>query len=407
VIEIALGVVLFTGIVMCLVLLILLARSWLVPASGVEIRVNEARVFRASVGRKLLGVLEEAGLYLPSACGGKGTCGQCKVRVLKGSGAALPTERLRLTRREVAQGTRLACQFTIHDNLDIRVPDEVFGVQRWTCRVRSSRCVGTLMKELVLELPEGKSLDFQAGADMQVMCPPYHAKFSNFAIDPEVRDEWDRLDLWRYAVGTSEPITRAYSLANYPDEKGIATLIVRLAIPPPNAPASALPGVVSSYLFKVRPGDKVTVSGPFGHFFATESANEMIYVGGGAGMAPLRSQIFDQLKRLHSNRKISFWYGARSRRELFYVEDFDRLQAEYQNFRWCVALSEPRPEDDWHGNVGFIHQVLYDRYLAAHPSPEDCEYYLCGPPVMIRAVQTMLDKLDVEPESIRFDDFGG
>lgn len=406
-IEIALGVVLFTGIVMCLVLLILLARSWLVPASGVEIRVNEARVFRASVGRKLLGVLEEAGLYLPSACGGKGTCGQCKVRVLKGSGAALPTERLRLTRREVAQGTRLACQFTIHDNLDIRVPDEVFGVQRWTCRVRSSRCVGTLMKELVLELPEGKSLDFQAGADMQVMCPPYHAKFSNFAIDPEVRDEWDRLDLWRYAVGTSEPITRAYSLANYPDEKGIATLIVRLAIPPPNAPASALPGVVSSYLFKVRPGDKVTVSGPFGHFFATESANEMIYVGGGAGMAPLRSQIFDQLKRLHSNRKISFWYGARSRRELFYVEDFDRLQAEYQNFRWCVALSEPRPEDDWHGNVGFIHQVLYDRYLAAHPSPEDCEYYLCGPPVMIRAVQTMLDKLDVEPESIRFDDFGG
>ena len=406
-IEIALGVVLFTGIVMCLVLLILLARSWLVPASGVEIRVNKARVFRASVGRKLLGVLEEAGLYLPSACGGKGTCGQCKVRVLKGSGAALPTERLRLTRREVAQGTRLACQFTIHDNLDIRVPDEVFGVQRWTCRVRSSRCVGTLMKELVLELPEGKSLDFQAGADMQVTCPPYHAKFSDFAIDPEVRDEWDRLDLWRYAVGTSEPITRAYSLANYPDEKDIATLIVRLAIPPPNAPASALPGVVSSYLFKVRPGDKVTVSGPFGHFFATESANEMIYVGGGAGMAPLRSQIFDQLKRLHSNRKISFWYGARSRRELFYVEDFDRLQAEYQNFRWCVALSEPRPEDDWQGDVGFIHQVLYDRYLAAHPSPEDCEYYLCGPPVMIRAVQTLLDKLGVEPESIRFDDFGG
>lgn len=406
-IEIALGVVLFTGIVMCLVLLILLARSWLVPANGVEIRVNKARIFQASVGRKLLAVLEEAGLYLPSACGGKGTCGQCKVKVLKGSGAVLPTERLRLTRREVAQGMHLACQFTIRDNLDIRVPDEVFGVRRWRCRVRSSRCVGTLMKELVLELPEGKSLDFRAGADVQITCPPYRARFSDFDIDPEVRDEWDRLDLWRFEVGTYEPITRAYSLANYPDEKGIATLIVRLAIPPPDAPASAPSGVVSSYLFKVRPGDEVTVSGPFGHFFATETDNEMIYVGGGAGMAPLRSQIFDQLKCLRTTRKISFWYGARNRRELFYVEDFDRLQAKHQNFRWIVALSEPRPEDDWQGEIGFIHQVLYDRYLANHPSPEDCEYYLCGPPAMISAVRTLLDELGVEPESIRFDDFGG
>lgn len=404
--EIFLGVVFFTGIVMTLVLAILIARSKLIPSGGVTVRVNGKRSFRTPVGGKLLGVLEHEDIRLSSACGGKGTCGQCKVQVLAGRSAVLPAESSVLNVGEIAAGKRLACQLTVHDDLDIQVPDEVFGVGHWCCRLQSSRCVGTLMKELILELPPGESIDFRAGAFIQVTSPEFDVRYRDFDIAPEYRSEWDRLGLWALAAKSTKTKTRAYSLANYVDEKGIAMLVVRLAIPPLEAFDAIPPGSVSSYLFSLVPGDEVEVSGPYGQFFATENDSEMIFVGGGAGMAPMRSHIFDQLKRLDSGRKISFWYGARHRRELFYVEDFDRLQQEHDNFSWHVALSEPLPEDQWQGDIGFIHQVLHDHYLADHPNPEDCEYYLCGPPVMIEAVTLLLDSLGVGPENIRYDDFG-
>ncbi|MCG4455974.1 NADH:ubiquinone reductase (Na(+)-transporting) subunit F [Pseudomonas sp. MMS21-TM103] len=405
--EFVLGVAFFTGIAMTLVLAILLARSRLIPSGGVMVRINDKRSVQVPVGVKLLAALDSAGLHLPSACGGRGTCGQCKIRVVKGRSAATPVESSLLSRREISSGTRLACQLAIHGDLAIWVADEVYGVQRWRCRVRSSRCVGTLMKELTLELPPGESIDFRAGAFIQVTCPPFHIDFSDFEIDPHIHDEWDRLGLWALEVDCQEPQTRAYSLANHPQEKGIAMLIVRLAIPPAGAPPSVPPGCVSSYLFSLMPGDEVEIAGPFGHFFAPETQCEMIFVGGGAGMAPMRAHIFDQLKRLRSKRRISFWYGARNSRELFYDEDFAGLQQEHDNFEWYVALSEPGPGCNWQGDVGFIHQVLHDRYLADHPNPEECEYYLCGPPVMIKAMRSLLDELGVDPENIRYDDFGG
>lgn len=406
-IEVLASVLLFTAIVMCLVFVVLLARTFLLPGGEVEITINEKRTIRAPREEKLLGALHADGILVPSACGGKGTCAQCKVAVLSGAGPPLPVETARLARRELAEGVRLACQVAIRDDLDVRVPEEIFGVRQLTCRVRSSRCVATLIKEIVLELPEGELLDFRAGAYVQVTSPPYRARFSDFAIDPEVRDEWDRLDLWRYEAGCDRSTTRAYSLANPPAESDRIVLDVRIATPPPGAPQGTPPGIVSSYLFSLRPGDEVAVSGAYGHFFASEGEREMVFVGGGAGMAPMRSLILDQLERLHSRRTITFWYGARSRRELFYAELFDALAAEHPNFRWCVALSEPRPEDAWGGETGFIHEVLYAKYLEGHPAPEDCEYYLCGPPLMIRAVRSLLDGLGVEPEAVHFDDFGG
>jgi Na+-transporting NADH:ubiquinone oxidoreductase subunit F len=263
-----------------------------------------------------------------------------------------------------------------------------------------------LIKELVLELPPGETIDFRAGSYVQIACPPYSTSFVDFDIEAGFRDEWDRLDLWRCRAGTATAATRAYSLANYPAENSVITLVIRIAIPPPGAPDTVPPGVVSSYLFSLKPGDKVSVSGPFGGFFAMDTENEMVFVGGGAGMAPMRSHIFDQLKHLQSKREITFWYGARSRRELFYEHDFDRLRETCENFHWTVALSEPRPEDEWRGETGFIHDVLYEKYLKDHTAPEDCEYYLCGPPMMIKAVRNMLDNIGVDPDNIFFDDFG-
>ena len=406
-IEIALGVALFTAIVMCLALVILLARAKLMAAGEITVTVNGERTFEAPAGEKLLGVLTDAGIPLPSACGGVGTCGLCRVTVLEGGGAILPVEAERISRQEAAAGDRLACQVTMYEDLNIRVPDEIFGAKLWHCTVRSNKSVATLIKELVLELPAGEVMDFRAGAFVELHCPPYRASFADFDIDPKFRDVWDAQDLWRYEAGTTKPEKRAYSMANYPDEKGVIILDVRVAIPPPGAPESAPPGVVSSYIFGLKPGDAVSVAGPYGHFFARETEAEMVFIGGGAGMAPMRAHILDQLKRRRSTRKITFWYGARSRRELFYVEDFDRLQAEHDNFRWVAALSEPRPEDDWEGPTGFIHEVVYERHLKDHPEPEACEYYLCGPPIMLKAVMGMLDSLGVEPDSILFDDFGG
>jgi len=405
-IEAALAIALFTGIVSCLVLLILAARRQLVPAGSVCIRVNARRTVSGARGQRLLDALAAAAIPLPGACGGKGTCGQCRITVEGEPPPVLPTEASKLSRQEIASGERLACQLTLRRDLEIRIPDEIFGVRRLACRVRSSRCVGTLIKEIVADLPEDEQLRFRAGSFVQVTAPPFHARFRDFPLDPEVRDEWDRLDLWRYEVSSAEPATRAYSLANHPGEDRVIMLVIRLATPPPGAPESAPPGVVSSYLFNLEVGASLDVAGPYGHFFASEGEREMVFVGGGVGMAPLRSHIFDQLLRLRARRPISFWYGARNLRELFYAGEFERLQSLHSNFRWVVALSEPRAEDAWTGEVGFVHEVLHRRYLADHPDPGECEYYLCGPPLMIRATRALLERLGVPGENVRFDDFG-
>jgi Na+-transporting NADH:ubiquinone oxidoreductase subunit F len=405
-IEIVLGVVLFTAIVLALVGVILLARSKLVAQGRVPIVVNEQRTVEAPVGGKLLGALADAELYVSSACGGGGTCGQCKVKVLEGGGSLLPTEAAHVTKREARAGTRLACQVSVKQAMKVEVAREVFGVRKWLCKVRSNRSVATFIKELVLELPQGETLDFRAGGYIVIECPPHRLSFTDFDIAPEYRPDWDRFNLWRYGSETKQPVSRAYSMANFPLERDVVMLNVRIATPPPRAEDSVPPGVMSSYIFSLKPGDSVTVSGPFGEFFARETDAEMVFVGGGAGMAPMRSHIFDQMVRLKSQRKITFWYGARSKREIFYQADFDRLQREHANFRWHVALSEPQPEDDWSGSTGFIHQVLHDEYLCGHPAPETCEYYLCGPPLMTNAVIGMLEDLGVERDNILLDDFG-
>ncbi len=405
--EIALGVFVFTAIVLSLVGVILGARRKLVAQGEVDIVINEQRTVHAAVGNKLLGALADAELYVSSACGGGGTCGQCRVRILEGGGSLLPTEATHITKREARQGARLACQVTVKQPMKVEVPREVFGVRKWRCKVRSNHNVATFIKEFVLDLPKGETLDFRAGGYIQIECPPHKLRFRDFDIDERFRDDWDRYNLWRYESNVKESVTRAYSMANFPLENDIIMLNVRIATPPPSAPESVPPGVMSSYIFARKPGDEVTVSGPFGEFFAKDTDAEMVFVGGGAGMAPMRSHIFDQLVRLKSQRKITFWYGARSKREIFYQQDFDKLQGEHENFDWHVALSDPLPEDEWTGYTGFIHQVLYDEYLKDHKAPEMCEFYLCGPPLMTNAVIGMLEDLGVERENILLDDFGG
>jgi Na+-transporting NADH:ubiquinone oxidoreductase subunit F len=400
------GILVFTAVVLALVMLILGARALLLPGGDLTIDVNGERDIVTRAGGKLLYALADAGLFVPSACGGGGTCGQCRVRVLSGGGPLLPTEAGLISRREAAAGYRLSCQVTVRDDMAIELPREVFGVRRWTCRVRSNRSVATFIKELVLELPEGEDAAFRAGGYIQVECPPYRAAFRDFDIPQHLRGDWDRYQLWRLTAGTRHRVTRAYSMANYPGEHGIIMLNVRIATPPPDHP-EVPPGIVSSYIFSLKPGDEVTIAGPFGEFFAKETSAEMIFVGGGAGMAPMRSHIFDQLERLDTRRRISFWYGARSRREIFYEDDFDALARKHANFTWHIALSDPQPDDDWQGDTGFIHQVLHQRYLKDHPAPEDCEYYLCGPPLMTAAVIGMLHDLGVEDDNILLDNFGG
>ncbi len=406
-IEIVLGVVLFTAIVIALVLVIIGARSRLVATGTVDVVVNDERTIKAPVGSKLLGALSDAHLFVASACGGGGTCAQCRVQVLEGGGAILPTETTHITKREAAHGDRLSCQVTVKQPMRIHVPEEVFGVRKWACTVRSNRNVATFIKELVLELPADEEVPFRAGGYIQIECPPHRVKFSDFEIEERFRGDWDRFNLWKLESRVKEPVTRAYSMANYPLEKDIIMLNVRIATPPPGAPAEVPPGAMSSYIFGLKPGDKTTISGPFGEFYARETENEMVFVGGGAGMAPMRSHIFDQLERIKTLRKMTFWYGARSKREMFYVEDFDRLAKAHNNFEWHVALSDPLPADDWKGYTGFIHNVLFENYLKDHPAPEDCEYYLCGPPMMNAAVINMLEDLGVERDHILLDDFGG
>lgn len=404
--EILLGVLLFTGIILVLVLLILGAKSKLVATGNIEIVVNDERTLSVPVGGKLVGALADNGLYVSSACGGGGTCGQCRVRVFEGGGAILPTELSHISKREAIEGDRLSCQVAVKQNMRIQVHEEVFGVKKWECTVRSNDNVATFIKELVLELPPGEQVNFRAGGYIQIECPPHEVAYKNFAVAERFRDDWDRYVLWKYVSRVDETVIRAYSMANYPDEKGLIMLNVRIATPPPRA-ETVPPGQMSSYIFSLKPGDKVTISGPFGEFFAKDTDHEMVFIGGGAGMAPMRSHIFDQLRRLKTTRKMSFWYGARSKREMFYVADFDMLARENDNFVWHVALSDPLPEDNWSGYQGFIHEVLYENYLKDHPAPEDCEYYMCGPPMMNAAVIKMLEDLGVERENILLDDFGG
>ena len=404
--EIILGVSLFTGIVLALVAIILLARSRLVASGNVQIEINGEKTIEAPVGGKLLGTLADAGLFVPSACGGGGTCAQCRVKISEGGGSILPTEESHITKREAREGDRLSCQVAVKQNMKIEVPEEVFGVKKWECTVRSNHNVATFIKELVLELPEGENVDFRAGGYIQIECPADEIDYKNFEVEERFRGDWDNFKLWDLRSKPKEGALRAYSMANYPEEKGIIMLNVRIATPPPRQ-MDLPPGIMSSYIFNLKPGDKVTISGPFGEFFAKKTEAEMVFVGGGAGMAPMRSHIFDQLRRIHTDRKMSFWYGARSKREMFYVEDFDMLAAENDNFDWHVALSDPQPEDNWEGDTGFIHEVLYENYLKDHPAPEDCEFYMCGPPMMNAAVIKMLKDLGVEDENIMLDDFGG
>jgi Na+-transporting NADH:ubiquinone oxidoreductase subunit F len=404
--EILLGIVLFTLIIMALVFIILGARSKLVSTGDISIVINDEKTITTKPGAKLLGALADADLFVSSACGGGGTCGQCKVKIFEGGGSILPTEESHITKREACEGDRLSCQVAVKQDMKIEVPEEVFGVKKWECTVRSNHNVATFIKELVLELPEGEDVNFRAGGFIQIECPPHSVDYKNFTIEEEYKGDWDRFDMWRYKSVVKEEVVRAYSMANYPEEKGIIMLNVRIASPPPDRD-DIPPGQMSSYIFDLKPGDKVTISGPFGEFFAKDTDKEMVFIGGGAGMAPMRSHIFDQLRRIKTDRKLSFWYGARSLREMFYTEDFDQLAAENDNFKWHVALSDPLPEDNWEGYTGFIHNVLYENYLKDHPAPEDCEFYMCGPPMMNAAVINMLEDLGVEPENIFLDDFGG
>ncbi len=406
--TIALGVFMFTFVIVTLVAFLMVARSKLVATGEVTILVNEDadKALRTAAGSTLLGTLAANKIFIPSACGGKGSCGVCKVSVTEGGGAMLPTEVSHINRGEEREGVRLACQVKVKGDMEIELPPEVFSVRKWKCKVRSNKNVATFIKELLMDLPPGEEVPFRAGGYIQIESPPHVAKYKDFVIDDEYREEWDKFDMWRFVSKVDEEVTRAYSMANYPEEKGTILLNVRVASPPPRAPEGTPPGKMSSYIFNLKPGDEVTISGPYGEFYAKDTDAEMMFIGGGAGMAPMRSHIFDQLKRLDSKRKITFWYGARSLREAFYQDEFDELAAKHDNFEWHLALSEPLPEDNWTGMTGFIHQVVYDNYLKDHPAPEDIEYYLCGPPLMLSACRNMFEDLGVEEENVLYDDFG-
>ena len=401
------GVVAFTVLIVLLVGVLVFAKAKLVASGEVKIMINgdPANTITTSAGSTLLNTLSDQKIFIPSACGGKGSCGVCTVNVIEGGGAMLPTETSHISRGEAREGCRLSCQVKVKEDMKIEIPAEVFSVRKWECTVRSNHNVATFIKELILELPTGESVPFRAGGYIQIEAPPHVVNYKDYDIEEEYRGDWDQFDQWRYVSEVSDTVTRAYSMANYPEEAGIIMLNVRIASPPPRTP-DVPPGLMSSWMFNLKPGDKATISGPFGDFFAKPSENEMIFVGGGAGMAPMRSHIFDQFRRLSTDRKVTFWYGARSYREAFYVDHFDKIAKENPNFEWHLALSEPQPEDNWTGLTGFIHQVLLDNYLKDHDSPEDCEYYICGPPMMNNAMIQMLTDLGVENENIMFDDFG-
>ncbi|MGL5359911.1 MAG: NADH:ubiquinone reductase (Na(+)-transporting) subunit F [Shewanella sp.] len=415
--EMAIGIGMFTLVVCLLVIVILIAKKHLVTSGEVTIGINHdpAKSIRVGSGSKLLGALASQSIFIPSACGGGGTCGQCRVKVLAGGGDILPTEMGHINKKEAKEGCRLACQVAVKTDMQLELDEAIFGVKKWQCEVISNDNKATFIKELLLKLPEGEDVRFKAGGYIQIEAPAHVVKYADFDIPAKYRGDWEKYQLFELVSTVEEEVIRAYSMANYPDEKGRIMLNVRIATPPSasslSSSSSSLssrvpPGKMSSYIFNLKPGDKVTISGPFGEFFVKDTNAEMVFIGGGAGMAPMRSHIFDQLKSKKTQRKMSFWYGARSRREVFYQEDFDTLAAENPNFVWHVALSEPLPEDNWTGYTGFIHNVLYENYLKNHKAPEDCEFYMCGPPIMNSSVINMLESLGVEPENILLDDFG-
>ncbi len=405
--EIILGVLMFTLVVIALVAIILAAKSQLVASGPVSITINGQKTIEVNAGGKLLSALADEGIFVSSACGGGGTCAQCEVKVHAGGGDILETEKAHITKKEAADGCRLSCQVAVKQDMYVEVPPEAFDTKKWECEVISNENVATFIKEFKLKLPEGEEVDFKAGGYIQIECPPHIVNYKDFDIEEEYHEDWDKYDVWRYVSKVDEPVIRAYSMANYPGEKGIIMLNVRVASPPPRAAEGTPPGKMSSYIFNCKPGDKVTISGPYGEFFIKDTDAEMVYIGGGAGMAPLRSHIFELFKNLKTGRKVSYWYGGRSLRELFYIEHFRAIEKEFPNFKFNIALSEPLPEDNWDGYTGFIHQVLYDNYLKDHPAPEDIEYYICGPPMMNAAVFQLLEDQGVEKENIAFDDFGG
>jgi Na+-transporting NADH:ubiquinone oxidoreductase subunit F len=407
------GVAIFIFTIVGLVAGLMVARGKLVASGSVKIFVNddEANTIETQAGSTLLNTLSAKGIFIPSACGGKGTCGVCKVHVHDGGGAMLPTEEGHISRGEAREGCRLSCQVKVKQDMSIELEPEIFSVRKWTCKVRSNHNVATFIKELILELPEGENVPFRAGGYIQIECPPHVAEYKNFDVEDEYRGDWDKFNMWGFVSKVDDTVVRAYSMANYPEERGMIMLNVRIASPPwdraKNAWAEVPPGIMSSYIFDLKPGDEVVISGPFGEFFAKETESEMVFIGGGAGMAPMRSHIFDQFRRINTDRKVSFWYGARSLREAFYIDHFDKIAEENDNFEWFLALSDPTPEEKWEGYTGFIHQVVLDNYLSNHESPEDVEFYMCGPPMMNMACIAMLENLGVEPENIMLDDFGG
>ena len=406
--TVLLGVVMFTATVLSLVLVILFARSRLVSSGNVTIQINDdpSKAIEVPAGGKLLQTLAGQGVFLASACGGGGTCAQCRCRVTDGGGSILATEEGHFTRGEIGNDWRLSCQVAVKQDLKIEVPEDALGGQRWECEVASNENVASMIKELNLKLPEGVDVDFRAGGYVQLEIPPYKMDWSTIDVQDEYREDWDTFNFWDLKSEVSEPTIRAYSMANYPEEKGILKFNIRVAPPPPRT-ENLPPGAMTSYVANLKPGDKITVFGPYGDFFVKDTPAEKIWIGGGAGMAPLRSHIFDELLRKGTTAKMSYWYGARSLREMFYKEEFDRLAEKYDNFSWHVALSDAREEDNWTGLTGFIHAVVLENYLKDHPNPEDCEYYMCGPPIVNQLVSEMLDDLGVEKENILFDDFGG
>jgi Na+-transporting NADH:ubiquinone oxidoreductase subunit F len=401
------AIAIFTIIVLLLTALLVFAKSKLVNSADVTILINDDpdTALRVPAGTTLLNTLAQQKIFIPSACGGMGSCGVCKVNIHEGGGAMLPTEEGWISRGEAREGCRLSCQVKVKQDMKIEVEPEIFSVRKWECTVRSNHNVATFIKELILDLPEGEDVPFRAGGYIQIECDPHVVKYADFDIEEEYRGDWDRFDMWRFVSKVDEHVTRAYSMANYPEEEGMIMLNVRIASPPPRQP-DVPPGLMSSYIFGLKPGDKVTISGPYGEFFARETDAEMVFIGGGAGMAPMRSHIFDQFRRIHTERKVSFWYGARSLTEAFYQDHFDAIAAENENFEWHLALSSPLPEDNWTGYTGFIHQVVMDNYLSNHPAPEEIEFYICGPPMMNAAVIKMAQALGCEPENVMFDDFG-
>ncbi len=411
--EIISGVGMFTGIVLALVAIILVARSKLVASGNVRILINndESKAISVPAGGKLLNVLADNKVFVSSACGGGGTCAQCKVHVYEGGGDILATETGHINKREAREGMRLSCQVNVKQDMNIEVPPDVFSVKKWECEVVSNDNVATFIKEFVVKLPDGETLDFESGGFIQIEVPPFECDFKDFeAIDERFHPDWDRFKCWDFKCVNTEPVIRAYSMANHPAEGDIIMLNIRIAMPPPDRSSptgwkQVPPGIASSYVFGLKPGDKVTISGAFGEFFIQETEREMVYVGGGAGMAPLRSHLYHLFHTLKTGRKVSYWYGARNPNEVFYEDHFRAIEKEFPNFKFHIAMSDPRPEDNWEGYVGFIHQVVHDEYLKEHPAPEDVEYYMCGPPMMLQAVLGMLDGLGVEEEMIRFDEF--